>query len=465
MSLYVFSTAVLSIIFLVVFNTWWVEGAPFKIHLSALMIAATTVLSTLLLIAIYPMLSNRMATKRKQASLDKSSWANEVSNNLSTPAAVVNGYNVMFANKAFLTEIGMLGMQDQVLGMPVTNIIHPGDHQHLATLFAQTSSTGVQKRDTMKLRILCLDGSILPAQISLSPLQEESESDLNLLQFSSVASHKLKETELSDKSNYQQLINQIEQIVFYINVKQHIMFLNASWEALLDYTVQDSLNKTLISFVHPEDKPLAEARLNSLIQGKRSKALVELRLIARNGDSHWVELRAQNTTSYKGERSSVVGTLTDISHMKVTEASLRTNRHLLSTLINNTPGMIYRCKNDKNWSFEFVSDGSVDVTGYEPYEMINTPSFSYMQIIHADDRNMAWETVQSQVNQQQKFQLIYRIVSRSGAIKWVLEQGKGVFSSAGELLALEGVITDIANQDQTETILGFQKILNSNAHT
>lgn len=457
MSLFVFSTVVLSIIFMLVFNTWWVGSAPFKMHLSALIIATITVLSIILMIAIYPILTRRASYSQKPASLDKTSWANEVSGNLSTPAAVVDGYNVVFANKAFLTELGMLGMNDQILGMPITNIIHPGDHQHLAMMFAQTSQDE-NNRDTMKLRLLCLDGSILPAHISLSPLQEDGHSELNLLQFSSVASHRMKEDDSVEQSNCQQLINQIEQVVFHLNVNQEFMFLNTSWETLLDYKIQESLNKPLLSFIHPEDKPLVEARINSLIQGKRRQSLVDLRLIGRNGDSHWVELRARNTSNYKGERSSVIGTLTDISHMKITEASLRNNRHLLSTLINNTPGMIYRCKNDKQWSFEFVSDGCVDVTGYEPYEMINNPNFSYMQIIHQDDRNLARELVQRGVNEQRNFHLVYRIITRSGNIKWIWEQGKGVFSSAGELLALEGFITGIPNQDQPEVVAGFQQL-------
>jgi hypothetical protein len=131
MSLYVFSTVLLSSIFLIVFNTWWVEGESFKIHLSVLMIGASTVLSSLLLIAIYPILKNRTFNNHNELNLDKSNWADDVSGNLSTPAAVIDGYNVHFANKAFLTEIGMLGLSDQILGMPLTNIIHPEDHQRL----------------------------------------------------------------------------------------------------------------------------------------------------------------------------------------------------------------------------------------------------------------------------------------------------------------------------------------------
>ncbi len=459
MSLYVFSTVVLSIIFMLVFNTWWVDNAHFKIHLSALLIAAITFLSTVMMIAIYPILTSRATSNRKQTSLNKSNWANNISSHLSTPAAVIDGYNVVFANKAFLNELGMRGMTDQILGMPITNIIHPEDHQHLAILFALNaqSTNEAEKKEALKIRLLSLDGSLLPAHISLSPLHEENP-DLNLLQFSSVASINAKNSDYIDQSNYQLLINQIEQVVFHLNVNQQLIFLNASWEALLDYNLQDSLNKPLLSFIHPEDKPLAEARINSLIQGKRNKSNVEFRLIGKNGDSHWVEFRAQNTTTYKSERSSVIGTLTDISQMKINEASLRTNRRLLSTLLNNTPGMIYRCKNDKHWSFEFVSDGCVDVTGYEPYEMMDNPHFSYMQIIHADDRAITRDAVQKKVETGQKFQVVYRIITRSGGTKWVWEQGKGVFSSAGELLALEGFITDISNQGQTELIVNFQKL-------
>ena len=462
MSLYVFCTVVLSIIFMLVFNTWWVDNVHFRIHLSALLIVAITVLSVIMMIAIYPILTRRSSSKLKQTNLDKTNWAHEVSNNLSTPAAVVDGYNVMFANKAFLSELGMLGLNDQIIGMPITNIVHPGDHQHLALLFAKNVQTTPsvpepEKKDAMKIRLLALDGSLLTVHVSLSPLRDDN-SDLYLLQFSSVASIKAKDFDYVDQSNYQQLINQIEQIVFHLNVEQQLIFLNASWETLLDYKVQDSLNKSLISFIHPEDKPLAEARINSLIQGKRNKSNVEFRLIGRNGDSHWVEFRAKNTSTYKSERSSVIGTLTDISVMKVNEANLRTNRRLLSSLLNNTPGMIYRCKNDKHWSFEFVSDGCVEVTGYEPYEMIDNPNFSYMQIIHPGDRNTTRNSVQKNVDAGQKFQVVYRIITRSGITKWVWEQGKGVFSSAGELLALEGFITDISNQGQTELIVNFQKL-------
>lgn len=458
MSLYVFSTLVLSLVFVLVFGNWWSDIAPFKVHLALLAIVAITMLCITLLIALYPLLHAHPLFKRRPNKLDKTAWGGDVSSKLSTPAAVLDGYNVVFANQAFLNELGMAGMSDQIIGMPLTNLVHPSDHQEIAKLFASTSQQDPVNL-TIKLRLLCFDGTTLPVYAALSPMSGGSNPDFNLLQLSPLHSLNRPAPHQSDRHDYHQLIDHIEQIVFQLNNAREIMYINPSWERLLDFKLEDSINKPLLSFIHPEDKPMVDARLNALALGRRSHCLLEARLIARNGDSHWVELRARTTTLNAGERSSLIGTLTDISRMKQTEASLRANRRSLSMLLSNVPGMVYRCKNDKNWTFEFVSDGSFDVTGYEPYEMVNDPNFAYTQIIHPDDRARTWEICQRQVAKQERFQFIYRITTRSGHVKYVWEQGKGVFSSTGDLLALEGFITDLASHENEDGMLDIRKLL------
>lgn len=457
MSLYIFSMVVLSLVFMLVFSTWWDGSAPFKIHVAALVAAMASVFSAMLMIAIYPILTTRMSNGQKKKQLDNITWGRDVSANLSTPSAVLDGYNLVFANRAFLDELGMSGMSDQIIGMPLTNIVHPGDHHNLAKFIAGTTHDH-QQNETITLRILCSDGTTLPVQMALSPLREDGSSNLSLLQFSSGSGLPIAASALGEQSDYHLLIDRIEQIVFHVNANRDFIFLNPSWEHLLDHSVKESLNKPLISFIHPEDRPMVESRISSLTQGKRTSCHLQTRLIAKNGNSFWVELRAKATSLHKGERSSVIGTMTDINRMKSTEASLRANRRSLSTLLSNIPGMVYRCKNDRNWSFEFASDGCLEVTGYEPYEMVNALNFSFIQIIHPDDRQAAWECVQNSVSTQKRFQLVYRIITRSGQTKWVWEQGKGVYSSSGELLALEGFITDFANEGDAETMMKFQAL-------
>ena len=119
--------------------------------------------------------------------------------------------------------------------------------------------------------------------------------------------------------------------------------------------------------------------------------------------------------------------------------------------MGNLPGMVYRCRNDKDWTVEFASDGCLLLTGYRPDELTGKGAVSYGQrIIHPDDRQPVWDQVQEALAQRRPFQLAYRIRTKSNEDKWVWEQGCGIFAADGSLLALEGFITDMTARKRAE---------------
>ncbi len=128
-------------------------------------------------------------------------------------------------------------------------------------------------------------------------------------------------------------------------------------------------------------------------------------------------------------------------------------RQRLFTLMSNLPGMAYRCRNDPQWTMEFVSEGCSSLTGYQASELLNNRTIAYGDIIHPDDRQAVYDQVQQALAERRRFQLEYRIRTAQGEERWVWEQGVGVFSGDGELQVLDGFITDITDRRRAEAEL------------
>ncbi|KPA09507.1 multi-sensor hybrid histidine kinase [Candidatus Magnetomorum sp. HK-1] len=133
----------------------------------------------------------------------------------------------------------------------------------------------------------------------------------------------------------------------------------------------------------------------------------------------------------------------EIKKRKVSDDRLLESERALTTLMQNLPGMAYRCENNIKWTMLFVSAGCFDLTGYKSSELCNDSKIIYGDLIHPEDQQMVWQTVQSALKEKKAFELTYRIIDKSGNQKWVREQGLGVFKETGEIIALEGLITDI----------------------
>ncbi|MDZ7736602.1 MAG: diguanylate cyclase [Gammaproteobacteria bacterium] len=126
----------------------------------------------------------------------------------------------------------------------------------------------------------------------------------------------------------------------------------------------------------------------------------------------------------------------------------------LRALLDNYPGVAYRCLNDGDWTMMFISAGVHDLTGYRPDQLL-AGHIEYNDIIHPDDREYVFLQVQGAIGKKQYYQLEYRVRTADGQEKWVWEQGCGVFNAEGELLMLEGFINDITERKQTEQQLAL----------
>jgi len=115
--------------------------------------------------------------------------------------------------------------------------------------------------------------------------------------------------------------------------------------------------------------------------------------------------------------------------------------------------MAYKCENDGNWTMRFVSDGCKVLTGYAPGDIVDNSLVSYGDLILDEDRQFVREEVQESLEDQQSFDLEYRIKTKKGNIKWVWERGRGLFDEDGELEIIQGLISDVTERKNMETAL------------
>ena len=135
------------------------------------------------------------------------------------------------------------------------------------------------------------------------------------------------------------------------------------------------------------------------------------------------------------------------------EATLRDSESRFRTLVENVPGVIYRCANDEHWTVHFLSESILDLVGYPPTDFMGNAVRSFESVIYPEDREQVRVGVQNGVDARSPYELNYRVMHRDGSIRWVSEKGQGVFDGKGNLLWLDGVIVDITATHQAEEAL------------
>lgn len=93
---------------------------------------------------------------------------------------------------------------------------------------------------------------------------------------------------------------------------------------------------------------------------------------------------------------------------------------------------------------QYLSQGCKALIGYEAAELTQAQGkVSYDALTHPDDLERVLTTIQQAVDQGRPYEVEYRLRTRSGDYKWLWEKGSGVRNAEGNVVGLEGFITDI----------------------
>ena len=168
--------------------------------------------------------------------------------------------------------------------------------------------------------------------------------------------------------------------------------------------------------------------------------VTSLRLEGSGGVYYWdcvcVPVRASSETV------GVMVVASDATAREEAAKALHESRRFLTTLMANLPGMVYRRHPDPHGAFEFVSEGSLALTGYAPAELTGERGLRHVDLVHPDDHARVEASIQAALREKRPYVHTYRLASARRGEQWVLDRGQGVFAPDGQVVALEGFMTD-----------------------
>jgi PAS domain S-box-containing protein len=152
-------------------------------------------------------------------------------------------------------------------------------------------------------------------------------------------------------------------------------------------------------------------------------------------------LRRQQAELHEREREML-----EASRRRAEEA-LRESQRTLSTLMDNLPGMAFRCHPDR--TFALVSEGCLGLTGYTAAEFVSG-THRWTDLLHPEDVGRVEQAAEEAFAAGRQLTVMYRIQTREGGVKWVWDRSVGIYRPDGTLRFIEGFAADISDRKAAE---------------
>jgi diguanylate cyclase (GGDEF)-like protein/PAS domain S-box-containing protein len=246
----------------------------------------------------------------------------------------------------------------------------------------------------------------------------------------------------------------IDQAGFWINVldlKGRIVLWNRAAEEITGYSrdeVMHSDDVWELMYPDPEVREKILAKMAEVLRDEDALDGFETTILTKHGDQRVI---SWYTSSLNGAGDEVVGTIAighDVTDIRNAENQIRLRDRQLVTLMDNLPGLAYRCLYDEHWTMKFVSSGCADLTGYAPDELVDNRVTSYANLILDGEHDRLVSEVESAIGNAELFSLEYPIERKDGQKIWVWERGRAVVDE--DELVLEGIIIDITDRKLLE---------------
>lgn len=244
------------------------------------------------------------------------------------------------------------------------------------------------------------------------------------------------------------IINTIPDIMFQFNREGKFIDYKVKEENLLFIKPSVFLNKK-IEDVLPRE--IAESTRHYLEKAFETRELQVFEYeMMMDGTDHVYEARL----AVCGE-NEVLAIIRDITKRKEAEKALKVSEEKYKRLTQNAPIALTRVSMSGSKGYEYANDEFIRQSGYTLEEFNGLDDNEVRKIIHADDRDRVYKIYDEWAKSGFKGvnHILYRIIHKSGKIKWLDTYHYADFDSAGKVGAINQIYVDVTGLKKAEESL------------
>ncbi|MEH2175377.1 PAS domain-containing sensor histidine kinase [Nostoc sp.] len=147
--------------------------------------------------------------------------------------------------------------------------------------------------------------------------------------------HQAAATALAEsEAKYRQLVENISDLIFSMSVEGLFTYVSPQYKNVLGWEPSDLLGQTFAPLLHPDDFPLAQRKIQEMVETKGQRIAIEFRHLKKDGDWCWMRSVASPIFDSDGEIIGLHGAISDISSRKQAEELIKASQAELLALFN-----------------------------------------------------------------------------------------------------------------------------------
>ncbi len=208
--------------------------------------------------------------------------------------------------------------------------------------------------------------------------------------------------------------------------------------------------KLLSELIHPDSRAYFGEAWEDLMT-REAPSTYEFKIIHKSGETRWVNQRNVLVRDDEEEIIALEGIVTDITERKRAEEALRETEARFRRFAENAQDLIFRLKLPER-TYSYISPAVERISGYPPKAFYDNPKL-LSELIHPDSRAYFGEAWEDLMTREAPSTYEFKIIHKSGETRWVNQRNVLIHNNEGEIIALEGIVTDITQRKRAEEAL------------